>query len=214
MSLPILVYASAGSGGSILIWIIKSILYPDYHIDDPIDGHGSAHKQPLLKHWFGNPYEFNEIIANVPDKEQIIHCDPNFSTMAKALDHLSFLVYFEDRSDIEKATIFCKAKIPWFEDKPIDHVMDLISHDPCTKTPHHATCNIPFKMLFEGDIETLLTKISQHLNEDNLVNQTHIIKIISKWRKVNSDILQNKESRVLGPIQCGLTRNDEFYCST
>ena len=211
IQLPILVYASAGCGGSMLIWIIKNILYPDYQIDDPIDAHGSAHKQPLLQHWFGNPYEFDEIIHNVPEREKIIHCEPNFSTIAKALTHVSFLIHFETQAEIEQAIVFCKSKIPWFENKSIDNVKDLISLDPCTQQPHHATCNIPFKLLFEGDINTLLQTITDHLKVPCIKNYAHIFNIVEKWRKVNNDILQHKTHRILGPLACGLVRTDEFY---
>jgi len=196
MKLPIIVFAAPGAGASMLIWIIKRLRDTDYDVADPLDDLGTAHNQPLLQHWYGDEKEF-DAFHHEPEREQVVHAALTTSTVGKLGVYCSFSIYFEDDFDIKQTAVLCYNKIPWWQDKTFERIVNHLTHD--NKLSHQTydnCCNIPLKTMLYGPVEDLVELVGQHLGIDarhNIDNYNLICNVMHQWRNGNNQIFKKDE---------------------
>ena len=189
-----LLYASAGAGASMLTWIIKRLLNPKYYCSNPIDSLGSAHNQPLCSHWFGDDNHFVEILKQTPEKEQIIHCDPNFVTVKKASQYVSIYIDLQDSEDVRQAAIFCQKKIPAYHQRSLTTIGYMLLSQRLDPELYNFTICIPFKQLFYGNIDVLLKRVAECVGAPLDQDTATISSVVAQWRHGNDDIIRGIES--------------------
>lgn len=193
MNLPILVYASGGSGGSILIWTIKKILWPHIIKDDPLCPLNSAHNQSHGRHWFGE-VPVMEHCADIPYYHRVVHAEPLLATMAYSKIYPSVLVKTHDDQSLMEAAIMCKAKVPeWYHDKTLEYIMQslrwLNSNLDFVDKPTTDHIVIEFPELYHGDLEPLLNRLHDWLGVEKNSSWHTILNIHNKWRCGNQRLL-------------------------
>jgi hypothetical protein len=135
---------------------------------------------------------FNHILSTSPEREKIIHCEPNQASCEwkKLQDYTSFFIYFENLLDVEQACKLARAKIPMYQDYSPEELLATVDQPGgWAWTPRANSMPIPFKQLIQGPLDELLNSIASHLKVTEITAWSTLTTVHNKWRSINSDIL-------------------------
>ena len=183
---PIFVWGGGGKCCSILIWIIKKIINPDYAVENPIDELFTAHNQPLNPHWFGKIPLDDFLKKN--HLEKIYHCEPLYATWGKTLNYKNIVVTATTDEEMKQVAIFKKYKIKEFQDQDLKNFYLKIKNDYYVSKQLDGALNLSVSDIFTEDIMRTIEQLTNYLNLPQQEYQK-IIDIHKIWYNANYQLI-------------------------
>jgi len=159
---PIFVWGGGGKCCSIIIWIIKKLINPNYTVDNPIDEFFTAHGQPLNPHWFGE-IPLDDYLSK-HHVEKIYHCEPLYTTWGKTLNYKNIVVTATTDEEIKQVAIFKKYKIKEFQNQDLKNSYHVIKKDYYVDKQLDGALNITVSDIFTKEIMPTIEHLVNYLN--------------------------------------------------
>jgi hypothetical protein len=200
---PIYIFGTGGTGVSMLIWMIKKIINPDYFVDDPISNLYNAHNQPLLQHWGVNNDSLDKILSGAPEKERIVHCEPNSQTWGKTPPKSTIVISAKNTEDLQKIAVLRKCKIDIYHDMNLNTLYNLLLENSYTSMSIPDAFNMSTDQLITRNIEPLIVDLCSFLDVENTLAKSNIIDVHSKWQDGNELLFNQYMSKFnkIGEVQ-------------
>ena len=159
---PIFVWGGGGKCCSMIIWIIKKLINPNYTVDNPIDEFFTAHGQPLNPHWFGE-IPLDDYL-NKHHVEKIYHCEPLHVTWGKTSNYKNIVVIATTDEEMKQVAIFKKYKIKEFQNQDLKNSYHVIKKDYYVDKQLDGALNITVSDIFTKEIMPTIEHLVNYLN--------------------------------------------------